>query len=110
MSLSTLCKKFNNVLAPEVIGSLCRTYTFKIKNETLQNLITTIKNSNYETRRIPILLLIYAGADVNIEAKLTYLSDRNVFLFARQIRFPKMIHNSLKRYSSIMQIQIKKLN
>jgi len=62
MQLSTTCKNFNRILTFETIGTLCKKYAQGDKNRVLQNLVN---DGRYATTRLPILILICAGADAN---------------------------------------------
>jgi len=59
MKLSTVCKKLNTSLTFETIGKSCQNYPQDEKNQTL-NLIS---NYSLDQRRLPVLILVCAGAD-----------------------------------------------
>ncbi len=73
VQLNSVCKKFNsaltfnNVLTVETIRDFCKNCDQYEKDQVLCNLIEPICSVNYNAYRLPLLLLIYAGADVNIK-------------------------------------------
>jgi len=70
VQLNSVCKKFNsaltfnNVLTVETISDFCKNCDQYEKDQVLRNLIEPICSVNYHAHRLPILLLLYAGADV----------------------------------------------
>lgn len=75
--LNSTCKIFNRLLTLEEISDFFKNYTQIDKDTILQNFIETMgpRNyyspnrilDNYTIKRIPALLLVYAGANVNIK-------------------------------------------
>ena len=79
LHLSATCKNFNKLLTLEIIGSLCKNYALDDKNEALENLLRSMNNPNYRTKRLPGLILAYAGADLNtteINLMVVYLAEQ----------------------------------
>jgi len=62
MNMSMACRNFNRLLTFKTIGELCESYTQKDKKNALQNILRTINEFNCQTRRLPILVLVTAGA------------------------------------------------
>lgn len=77
LKLKRTCTSFNTLLTPENIGALFKNYTQKDKNMVLYFLMkeTTASTFTCEIVRLPLLTLIYAGANVNC-----YPSTSNDFL------------------------------
>lgn len=78
MKLSTTCKNFNRLLTFKTIGSFCKNYSPKIKNQALKKLMRTTNYLNYKTKRPPLCALIYADADANTKAALGTLLEKAV--------------------------------
>lgn len=65
MQLSTLCKKFNQLLKPELAGQLCQQYPSWIKDHILQDLIYAEFWNPPRRLHKPISILTLAGAYIN---------------------------------------------
>jgi len=85
MKLSTTCKSFNSVLTFDTIGNLCKNYhkngTCKkhdqnVKSNALWDLIPSIDYTNYETKRLPTLILISASNEYNVDILWTLLENK----------------------------------
>ncbi len=65
MSLSIICKHLHALLTFEEAGKFFKNYRQSVKDFTLQHVMQT---KNHSVMRLPILLLICAGADCTTEA------------------------------------------
>jgi hypothetical protein len=67
MKISMVCKKFNSFLPFKIIGSFCKHYTDKDKNQAFQNMMYKVRFIYHYSDRLPALILVCAGADPNIK-------------------------------------------
>lgn len=77
MSLRIICESGNRLFTPEKIGSLCKSYPQEVKNKVLKNLIEKDRY-NFKSKRLPILILICAGASVTIKIDEKYLLEEAI--------------------------------
>jgi len=73
MSLSATNKFYNTNLKPNVIGNFYKHCDQYAKNKVLQQVIDKVSSINYQNRRLPICILIHAGASAN--TKRSYSSE-----------------------------------
>lgn len=68
MRLRATSESCNRLFTPEKIGSLCKSYPQEVKNNVLRDLVEKNRYSiQYKTKRLPILMLVYAGARVSVK-------------------------------------------
>jgi hypothetical protein len=65
VSLSGTNRYFNSFLNTSTIADLCKNYDQDIKDKTLQSIIDTVQHFKYRSKRVPLYILIYAGANPN---------------------------------------------
>jgi len=71
MKLRVICKSLSQLLTGERIGSFCRHYSHKAKN-IIAKKIASYYRYDYEKKRFPILILVYAGANARIKSYNVY--------------------------------------
>jgi len=70
LALSVACKRLNTILTLETIGKLCTHYSLMDKDETLGKLLYCTNKKHYTINRLIAMILLYAGADVNMPTKI----------------------------------------
>ncbi len=67
MRLSCVCTHFNKVLTPQTVGMLHKHYSLDQKNDFWQTLMMDTDYEKMNSKRMPALILICAGATSNIQ-------------------------------------------
>lgn len=83
MKLSASCKGLNKILTFDKIGQLCKDYAPIDKTETLKQLIKITTSLNYRVKRLPALILVCAGADINSDIYHYHFENQQHFWFQK---------------------------
>lgn len=69
MQLRSTCKDLNKLITLQRIGNMCSHYDPLYKDKVLFDIAKSMHAHNYETKRVPALILIYADANPLIQAE-----------------------------------------
>lgn len=76
LALSVTCTHFDSKLP--YLGQLLQCYDVKTKNKALKKLLSSMNDLTYWHKKRAALLLVYAGADHNVQSSCSYLFEKAV--------------------------------
>lgn len=62
MALSITCKHLHALFDAQRIGTICQWYHPECKDKVLHDIVKSMYAHNYQTKRLPLLIVIHAGA------------------------------------------------
>lgn len=69
MRLRSACKDLNRFITVQKIGNMCSHYDPLYKDKVLFDIAKSMHARNYETKRVPALINIHAGADALVQTE-----------------------------------------